>query len=277
MAGDLLAVDHSVLRKNAYPRVLVNGQPARSNPTPPPWRPNHGGPRLEPDRARDPGNPAACGQPARQPDAVASNGSGPGRLGPRETVRPRGPGRLSPCPWEPRPLATLSWSAGSWPPGWHWAATPGATPSPLTGCRWPASGMRSPEAGAAAAPPPGGLPATRRGRLPDHTGDRPEAWGPHRAVECGPGRLASWRHRRPARAAGAGRGPAGRGCAVARRWREPVGHRGGPAGHHRWAAPPGPHSHRRAQLIPADGWAATSYRVSGLSSVHASVRHSRPR
>src|SRR5512132_2540545 len=31
MGGDLLAVDHSVLRKNAYPpRVLVNGQPARA-------------------------------------------------------------------------------------------------------------------------------------------------------------------------------------------------------------------------------------------------------
>ena len=32
MAGDLLAVDHNVLRKGAYPppRVLVNGQPARA-------------------------------------------------------------------------------------------------------------------------------------------------------------------------------------------------------------------------------------------------------
>src|SRR5512132_3224123 len=31
MAGELLAVDHNVLRKGAYPpRVLVNGQPARA-------------------------------------------------------------------------------------------------------------------------------------------------------------------------------------------------------------------------------------------------------
>ena len=31
MGGDLLAVDHNVLRKGAYPpRVLVNGQPARA-------------------------------------------------------------------------------------------------------------------------------------------------------------------------------------------------------------------------------------------------------
>jgi sulfur carrier protein ThiS len=46
-AGDLLAVDHSVLRKGAYPpRVLVNGQPA------PPTRRLHRGDRVTVARGR---------------------------------------------------------------------------------------------------------------------------------------------------------------------------------------------------------------------------------
>jgi sulfur carrier protein ThiS len=60
MAGDLLAVDHSVLRKGAYPpQVLVNGHPVPA--TRRLRRSNHGGPRPQPDRAGDPGDPAGCG------------------------------------------------------------------------------------------------------------------------------------------------------------------------------------------------------------------------
>jgi Polysaccharide deacetylase len=52
--------------------------------------------RKRPRRVKSQAKPAVCGQPARQPGVVAFNRSGPGRPGPRATVRPHDAGRLPP-------------------------------------------------------------------------------------------------------------------------------------------------------------------------------------
>jgi hypothetical protein len=169
----LLAVDHSVLRKGAYPpRVLVNGQPASAT-----LRLGRGdrvavspGPNRMELVAR-----AAQQLPAGQPDdpirslptgpaqAVLDRGQLSGRVVP-VAFHPAGgkPGPLpvaltfddGPWPHTTAQILTIlgkrqapatffvvgrqvqrypELSAGSWLPGWRSAAIPGATPSPSTG------------------------------------------------------------------------------------------------------------------------------------------------
>jgi peptidoglycan/xylan/chitin deacetylase (PgdA/CDA1 family) len=117
MAGDLLAVDHSVLRKGAYPpRVLVNGQSARAS------RRLHRGDRIT----------VARGQSRIEPVTRASEqlaGSRPGNpmrslpTGPARAVLDRGKlsGRVVPVAFHPArgnpgPLAVaLTFDDGPWP------------------------------------------------------------------------------------------------------------------------------------------------------------------
>jgi hypothetical protein len=82
-AGDLLAVDHIVLRRGASPpRVLVNGQPAAGS------RRLRRGDRVTVQAGRDRLEPvvrglqAASGQPAWQPGPVAFDRPSPGRPAP---------------------------------------------------------------------------------------------------------------------------------------------------------------------------------------------------
>lgn len=96
-AGDLLAVDHSVLRKGAYPsRVLVNGQPA------PATRRLHRGDRVTVARGRTRIEPAV--RVIRQ--LAASQPGNPMRslpTGPAEAVLDRGQlsGRVVPVAFHP--------------------------------------------------------------------------------------------------------------------------------------------------------------------------------
>jgi peptidoglycan/xylan/chitin deacetylase (PgdA/CDA1 family) len=116
-AGDLLAVDHSVLRKGAYPpRVLVNGQPA------PPTRRLHRGDRVTVARGRTRIEPAV--RVIRQ--LAASRPGNPIRslaTGPAQAVLDRGKlsGRVMPVAFHPAagaagPLAVaLTFDDGPWP------------------------------------------------------------------------------------------------------------------------------------------------------------------
>jgi hypothetical protein len=70
--------------------------------------------------------------------------------------------------------------------------------------------------------------------------------------------------------------PGRRDRAVARRRREPLGHRGRPAGHHRWAAPPGPHPDRGARLISAHGPGAGSAHSAPSARSRVNCRVSMP-
>jgi peptidoglycan/xylan/chitin deacetylase (PgdA/CDA1 family) len=117
MAGDLLAVDHSVLRKGAYPpRVLVNGQPA------PATRRLHRGDRVTVARGRTRMEPVV--QVIQQ--LAASRPGNPIRslsTGPAQAVLERGrlSGRLVPVAFRPAggnpgPLpVVLTFDDGPWP------------------------------------------------------------------------------------------------------------------------------------------------------------------
>jgi peptidoglycan/xylan/chitin deacetylase (PgdA/CDA1 family)/sulfur carrier protein ThiS len=116
-AGDLLAVDHSVLRKGAYPpRVLVNGQPA------PATRRLHPGDRVTVARGRDRIEPAV--RVIRQ--LAASRPGNPMRslvTGPAQAVLDRGrlSGRVVPVAFHPAGGSTgplpvaLTFDDGPWP------------------------------------------------------------------------------------------------------------------------------------------------------------------
>jgi peptidoglycan/xylan/chitin deacetylase (PgdA/CDA1 family) len=116
-AGDLLAVDHSVLRKGAFPRkVLVNGQPASAT------RHLHRGDRITVARGRTRIEPVAW---VTQLLAASRPGS-PMRLlptGPAEAILDRGKlsGRVVPVAFHPAagaggslPVA-LTFDDGPWP------------------------------------------------------------------------------------------------------------------------------------------------------------------
>jgi peptidoglycan-N-acetylglucosamine deacetylase len=117
MAGDLLAVDHSVLRKGAYPpRLLVNGQPA------PATRHLHRGDRVTVARGRTRVEPVV--QVVQQ--LAASRPGNPIRslsTGPAQAVLDRGrlSGRLVPVAFRPArgspgPLpVVLTFDDGPWP------------------------------------------------------------------------------------------------------------------------------------------------------------------
>jgi sulfur carrier protein ThiS len=116
-AGDLLAVDHSVLRKGAYPpRVLVNGQPA------PATRRLHRGDRVTVARGRTRIEPVV--RVIRQ--LAASRPGNPMRslaTGPAQAVLDRGrlSGRVVPVAFHPAGGSTgplpvaLTFDDGPWP------------------------------------------------------------------------------------------------------------------------------------------------------------------
>jgi peptidoglycan/xylan/chitin deacetylase (PgdA/CDA1 family) len=116
-AGDLLAVDHSVLRKGAYPpRMLVNGQPA------PPTRHLQRGDRVTVARGRTRIEPVA-----RVTQLLAASRPGnPLRwlpTGPAQAILDRGKlsGRVVPVAFHPAPGAggplpvALTFDDGPWP------------------------------------------------------------------------------------------------------------------------------------------------------------------
>jgi peptidoglycan-N-acetylglucosamine deacetylase len=117
MTGDLLAVDHSVLRKGAYPpQVLVNGQPA------PATRRLHRGDRITVARGRTQMEPVT--RVTQQ--LVASRPGNPMRslpTGPAQAVLNRGrlSGRMVPVAFHPAagsrgPLpVALTFDDGPWP------------------------------------------------------------------------------------------------------------------------------------------------------------------
>ncbi|HZA81299.1 MAG TPA: polysaccharide deacetylase family protein, partial [Actinomycetes bacterium] len=102
MAGDLLAVDHSVLRTGAYPpRVLVNGQPA------PVTRRLHRGNRVTVARGRDRMEPVVrVTQPL--PSSRPGNPIRSLATGPAEAILDRGrlSGRVVPVAFHPAAGAT---------------------------------------------------------------------------------------------------------------------------------------------------------------------------
>jgi peptidoglycan-N-acetylglucosamine deacetylase len=116
-AGDLLAVDHSVLRKGAYPsRVLVNGQPASATQR------LHRGDRITVARGRTRIEPVA--RVTQQ--LAASRPGNPMRwlpTGPAQAVLDRGKlsGRVVPVAFYPAPGAggplpvALTFDDGPWP------------------------------------------------------------------------------------------------------------------------------------------------------------------
>jgi peptidoglycan/xylan/chitin deacetylase (PgdA/CDA1 family) len=117
MAGDLLAVDHSVLRKGAYPpQVLVNGHPV------PATRRLHRGDRITVARGRSRIEPVTR---VTQPVAASRPGNPMRSLptGPARAVLDRGQhsGRLMPVAFHPAagsrgPLSVaLTFDDGPWP------------------------------------------------------------------------------------------------------------------------------------------------------------------
>jgi peptidoglycan/xylan/chitin deacetylase (PgdA/CDA1 family) len=117
MAGDLLAVDHSVLRKGAYPpQVLVNGHPV------PATRRLHRGDRITVARGRSRIEPVTR---VTQPLAASRPGDPMRSLptGPARAVLDRGQhsGRLMPVAFHPAagsrgpPPVALTFDDGPWP------------------------------------------------------------------------------------------------------------------------------------------------------------------
>jgi sulfur carrier protein ThiS len=190
MAGDLLAVDHRVLRKGVYPpRVLVNGQLA------PATRRLDGGDRVTVSRGRtriEPVDRLTWLLPSSRPgNLMRSLATGPARA---VLDRGRLSGRIVPVAF-PSTASTAGPLAV--------ALTFDGPRSCKVGvlyahgrCAWSGSGRRG-------------------GRSPGRGRRRPGVRRSHRAMECRPSRLAARRYRQPARPAGAGRGPAGRDRAVA--------------------------------------------------------------
>jgi sulfur carrier protein ThiS len=206
-AGDLLAVDHSVLRKGAYPpKVLVNGQPA------PTRQRLHRGDRVTVSRGRTRIEPVA-----RVTQLLAASRPGnPMRwlpTGPAQAVLDRGKlsGHVVPVAYHPAPgtggplPVALTFDDGPWPhshrpdPDHRRPATGtghvlrGWPPSPALPRTCPTGAGGRDGAGQPLLQPPAAIRPAPGGAHPQR--DRPRPAHPGAAGRPSGGVPATWRHR----------------------------------------------------------------------------------